>query len=355
MEIDYLIIGQGLAGSLLAWELNQRQKKVFIIDNGELNASQVAAGLINPVTGMRFVKSTDVEQLLPTAKNYYNQLSDYFQHTFYIEKPMLRILRNNKEILACQKRLQQAEYTPYLSKTIPSSPFINASLGLLPQKQTGYLLTKALLSVLKNYFISINAYELDEIKYNEIELSPNIHWKGIRPKQIIFCEGHHATNNPWFSWLPFQPVKGEIITATATERIPQHILNYGHWFIPLDDHHFRTGATFDRTNINTQITVNAKETLLDTLKQVYPSLMLERIINQQAGIRPTTLDKQAFIGHHPIHPELVIFNGFGAKGSLQIPWYSKRLADNLINNRAIPQACNILRYNHLYTQQTGND
>ena len=348
MEIDYLIIGQGLAGSLLAWELSQRQKKVIIVDNGEKNASLVAAGLINPVTGMRFVKSTDVDRLLPVAKDYYNQLSLYFQHTFYIEKPLLRILRNDNEILACQKRLQQAEYTPYLSEPIASSPSINSPLGLLQQKQTGYLLTKALLTALKNHFISINAYLINDIKYDEIELSPKLYWNGIYPKQIIFCEGHHATNNPWFSWLPFQPVKGEIITATATEKIPQHILGYGHWFIPLDDYQFRTGATFDRDKLNTHITMNAKETLLNSLKQVYPRLTLERINNQQAGIRPTTLDKQPFIGNHPIHPELVIFNGFGAKGSLQIPGYGKCLADNLLNNRPIPQSCNILRYTHLY-------
>ena len=349
MEIDYLIIGQGLAGSLLAWELSQRQKKVYIIDNGKENASQVAAGLINPVTGMRFVKSTDVDRLLPVAKEYYNQLSLYFQQTFYIEKPLLRILRNDKEILACQKRLQQAEYTPYLSEPISGSPPINSPLGLLQQNQTGYLLSKALLTALKNYFISINAYEINDIKYNEIELSPTLYWKGIRPKQIIFCEGHLATNNPWFSWLPFQPVKGEIITATATKKIPQHILGYGHWFIPLDCYQFRTGATFDRENLNTHITMDAKETLLNSLKQVYPELTLERINNQQAGIRPATLDKQPFIGNHPKHPELVIFNGFGAKGSLQIPWHSKCLADNLLNNRPIPQACNILRYTHLYS------
>jgi len=349
MEIDFLIIGQGLAGSLLAWELSQRQKKVYIIDNGKENASQVAAGLINPVTGMRFVKSTDVDRLLPTAKDYYHQLSLYFQRTFYIEKPMLRILRNNKEILAYQKRLQQAEYTPYLSTPIPSSPSINASLGLIKQKQTGYLLSKALLTTLKNYFISINAYEINDIKYNEVELSPNLSWKGIQPKQIIFCEGHHASNNPWFSWLPFQPVKGEIITATATQKIPQQILNYGHWFIPLNNYQFRTGATFDRDKLNTLITMDAKETLLATLKQVYPGLTIENINNHQAGIRPTTLDKHPFIGNHPRHPELIIFNGFGAKGSLQIPWYSKCLADNLLNNHPIPQSCNILRYTHLYT------
>jgi len=60
MMIDFLIVGQGLAGSLLAWELIQRGCSVLVVDKGEENASQVAAGLINPVTGIRFVKSGSV-------------------------------------------------------------------------------------------------------------------------------------------------------------------------------------------------------------------------------------------------------------------------------------------------------
>lgn len=344
MKIDYLIIGQGLAGSLLAWELFQRNKKVIIVDNAKENASLVAAGLINPVTGMRFVKSTDVDRLLPVAIKYYHQLSQYFRQSFYIEKPLLRILRNNKELLACQKRLNQPEYLAYLSEIINTSADMHTSTGILKQKQTGYLLTKPLLTSLKEYFISINAYVNAERHYPEIELSPVLKWKNIKPRQIIFCEGHHATQNPWFSWLPFQPVKGEIITATATNKIPQNMVNYGHWFIPLDSCQFRTGATFDRDNLVTSISIKAKETLLTSLKEIYPEITIERIINQQAGIRPTTLDKQPFIGKHPQHPELVMFNGFGAKGSLQIPWYCQQLVANVLHNEPIPESSNILRY-----------
>ncbi|MCK5477740.1 MAG: FAD-binding oxidoreductase [Methylococcales bacterium] len=344
MKIDYLIIGQGLAGSLLAWELLQRNKKVIIVDNSKENASLVAAGLINPVTGMRFVKSTNVDQLLPAAISYYHQLSQHFQQTFYVEKTLLRILRNDKELLACQKRLNQPEYLTYLSEITAASANICLTTGVLKQKQTGYLLTKPLLTTLKEYFISVNAYVNAEVHYQEIELSPVLNWRNIKPQQIIFCEGHHATKNPWFSWLPFQPVKGEIITANATCQIPQNILNYGHWFIPLDSRQFRTGATFDRENLDTSITTKAKKTLLTSLKQIHPGITIERIINQQAGIRPTTLDKQPFIGRHPLHPELVMFNGFGAKGSLQIPWYCQCLAANLLNNVPIPDSSNILRY-----------
>jgi len=348
MEIDYLIIGQGLAGSLLAWELIQRQQKVIIVDNNQENASLVAAGLINPVTGMRFVKSANVDQLLPSAINYYQRLSQVFQQSFYIEKPMLRLLRNKKEIIACQKRFQDPEYDNYLGEILASHPDINSTLGVLKQKQTGYLLTKPLLTALKTYFISVNAYLESEIHYAEITINPTLKWKNIQPKQIIFCEGHHATKNPWFSNLPFQPVKGEIICATATQQIQQSILNYGHWFIPLDNNQFRTGASFDRDNLDTVITAEAKETLVSSLKQVYPSVNIEHISKQQAGVRPTTRDKMPFVGQHPKHSELYIFNGFGAKGSLQIPWHCQNLADHLLHNKAISASSNILRYHSLF-------
>lgn len=346
---DFLIIGQGLAGSLLAWELMQRQKQVLVIDNGQESASLVAAGLINPVTGMRFVKSFDVDRLLPTAKSCYQQLSEHFQQPFYIEKPMLRLLRNEKELLTCQKRLQQAEYNKYLEDIIPSSRSINAPQGVLKQSQTGYLLTQALLKHLKNYFIQKNAYINTQISYNEIILSPTLSWKTLQPKHIIFCEGYMATDNPWFSYLPFQPVKGEIITATSIQTIQQNILNYGHWFIPLDNHQFRTGATFDRDDLSPKTSIAAKETLLSSLKQVYAGLNVDKIISHRAGVRPTTLDKQPFIGQHPKYPSLSIFNGFGAKGSLQIPFYCQRFADTLIDQQPISPASNILRYNSLYT------
>lgn len=348
MKIDYLIIGQGLAGSLLAWELIKRQKKVIIVDNGKKNASIIAAGLINPVTGMRFVKSSHIDQFLPVAIEFYKQLSLNFHQSFYIEKPLLRVLRDKKELVACQKRLDQPEYQAYLSSITHSDSSINSEFGVLNQKKTGYLLSKPLLTTLKDFFISTKAYVNANINYEEINLTPFLQWRNIQPEKIIFCEGFHAINNPWFSWLPFQPVKGEIITATSKKIMQQNILNYGHWFIPLDSHQFRIGATFDRVNLNTTITIQAKQTLLESLKRVYPNLSIDKITNHDAGVRPTTLDKQPFVGYHPHYPELIFFNGFGAKGSLQIPWYCQRLADNLLTHHPLPSFSDIQRYsNHI--------
>ena len=345
MEIDFLVIGQGLAGSLLAWELMQRDCKVIIIDNGKENASQVAAGLINPITGMRFVKSTDVDTLLPTAKQCYLELTAVFQQTFYIEKPMLRLFRSEKELTHCLKRIDHPDYQDYLgSITPPDQPVKNIAtpFGFLQQKQTGYLLTRALLSRLKDFFIARHCYRLADVDYQDIQLQPTLQWQDIFPKRIIFCEGHHATTNPWFSWLPFQPVKGEILTLEQQSQLPDKILNFGDWLIPLNSHHIRIGATFDRENLNTLPTEHGKNNLLNALKSISANLAQATLINHQANIRPCTLDRQPFIGHHPQHAQLAIFNGFGAKGSLQIPWYSRHFVDSLLNNMIMPS--NIQRY-----------
>ena len=336
MDVDVLIIGQGLAGSLLAWELIQRNCKVIIIDNGRENASQVAAGLINPITGMRFVKSTDVDMLLTRAKQCYLELADVFQQNFYIEKPMLRLFRSEKELSHCLERLYDPDYEEYLGPVISSEQTfknIAAPFGFLEQKLTGYLLTLSLLSCLKDFFIARHCYWLADVDYQDIRFRPTLKWQNIFPKQIVFCEGHLAVNNPWFSWLPFQLVKGEILTLAHQSQLPDKILNFGNWLIPLNSDHIRIGATFDRENLNTLPSEHGKKNLLNALTSISANLAQATLINHQANIRPCTLDKQPFVGHHPQYPQLAIFNGFGAKGSLQIPWYSRHFVDSLLSKK----------------------
>jgi glycine/D-amino acid oxidase-like deaminating enzyme len=215
------------------------------------------------------------------------------------------------------------------------NPF-KTPFGFLKQQQTGYLLTRPLLACLKAFFIAHNCYRLADFSYQAIRLRPVLSWQDITPKHIIFCEGFHATTNPWFSWLPFQPVKGEILTLTHQSELPDHIINYGHWLIPLTQNKVRIGATFDRNQLNTHSTDAGKHELLTALQQVTHTDLRLTVLQQQANIRPCTLDKQPFIGYHPHQPQLAIFNGFGAKGSLQIPWYSQQFATALIHNTPLP-------------------
>jgi glycine/D-amino acid oxidase-like deaminating enzyme len=295
------------------------------------------------VTGLRFVKTADVDVLLPIAKACYQHLAQLFRQIFYIEKTMWRLLRNDREFNAAQNRLQQAAYQNYLQPIIPAEPVLNAPQGILPQQHTGTLRTEPLLNSLKDYLIRRQSYQCTMFDYAELDVQ-RLQWRNFAAKHIVFCEGYRAIHNPYFKHLPFQPVKGEILTAETTVSLLPAILNYGYWLIPLSDSVFKTGATFDTQPLNHQITARVKHTLLTELARIYPSLQPVTLLKQQAGIRPATLDKQPFIGTHPRWPGLHIFNGFGAKGSLQIPYYARQFADYLQQQSNLPTTCDIRRY-----------
>jgi len=343
-QVDYLIIGQGLAGSLLAWELIQRNYKVHIIDQQQENASQVAAGLINPVTGMRLVKNENIETLLPCAKQQYQALSHFFKNSFYQEKTLLRIVRNDKELKKYQQRLQEPSYLDFLKSELQTPPpELIAPLGLIQQKQTGTLDTVPLLNQLKDFFQKKQCYQATTFDYQDLSLENDLSWQGIHAKKIIFCEGYQAINNPWFQYLPFQLAKGEILSFRSDIPIIPQMLNYGRWFIPSPNQQFRIGATFENNVIDTLPTEKAKNDLIATLHKIYPSIKSAQLTKHQANIRPTTLDKAPFIGQHPKHKNLYIFNGFGSKGSLQIPFYSQHFVDYLADNIPLDKRVDINR------------
>ncbi len=344
-HVDYLIVGQGLAGSLLSWELIKQGCTIHLVDNLKENASQIAAGLINPITGMRLVKHNAIETLLPCAEKTYQELSHFFQQDFYTQKSMQRILRSKKELIKYQQRVKSNDYLQYLEPELKQAPkLIAAPLGFIQQKQTGHLLTRKLLNCLKHYLQEKQSYQVKQFEYQDLQYAKEIVWHEIIAKKIIFCEGYQAIYNPWFKYLPFQLAKGEILTLTAKQAISQDMLNFGYWYLPLDLHQFRTGATFDNTVLNTEPSLQGKKTLLDALYKIVPSLNAAVLTAHQANIRPTTLDKAPFIGQHPEYKNLYIFNGFGAKGSLQIPYYSQHFVQHLLHQKPIANNVNSLRY-----------
>lgn len=343
MPIDVLIVGQGLAGSLLAWTLLQQHFRVMVLDDGAENASRVAAGLINPVTGQRLVKTADVDTLLPAAMACFQQLSAAFQQRFFVPMPMWRLLKTAQQQALAVQRLQQAEYQAYLAGCSAAPVDINSAYGVLHQQQTGYLRTRPLLAALRDFFIAKGSYRQLRLDYQELVLQPCLQWRDVQPQHIVFCEGYQATANPWFGTLPFQPAKGEILECQALEALPAQILNYGHWLIPLDAQHFKMGATFIPGQTDNQPTSLARRQLLAGLAAVRPGLSID-VLAQHAGIRPATLDKQPFVGAHPIHPRMHIFNGFGAKGSLAIPWHAQQFVLALQQRATQPNTSHIQRY-----------
>ncbi|MDX8404155.1 MAG: FAD-dependent oxidoreductase [Mariprofundaceae bacterium] len=343
---DVLIVGAGLAGSSLAYRLMERGKRVLLVADPDIpSASRVAAGLINPVTGQRLVLQKNIKTLLTSAHSFYHQLEELFDRKIFHNREMLRIIRNEKELAAWQKRKLDPAYEPYLGDFRENDAFINAPEGLFSQHHTAFLDTNRLLDTLHHYFSEYKSMLVGKVHYDDISLTlDGVHWQGLRAKKIIFCEGWRGSNNPWFTQLPFQPTKGEIVTLHTDFRLPDYIVNSGNWIIPIDQHTFKLGATYDWQILDENETNDAQEKLMKALNQILVHPFKSEFIEQKAGVRPGSRDKQPFIGFHAEYSQLGIFNGFGSKGSLLTPWYSDMFARHITHGEPLPANADIARF-----------
>jgi glycine oxidase len=344
---DYLIIGQGLAGSILAWQLIQAGKKVLVLDDQHKTAaSWVAAGLINPLAGMRFNCAPHTDAWLDSAHTLYQKLGQQFGQVYWHPIAMQRLFRSREQIQFYQR--QRDKQLPYLGDPLTIQQLeseINANYGGFTQFYTGYINTQALLTDLANWLTGQQALQYHNINYQTFSLHEDyVRYAELQAKQVIFCEGYRMQDNPWFQALPLQPDKGEILDLQSTQTLTKHIINGSHWLIPQGKLRYRFGSTHEHKHIDTQTTTQARQELAQGLQTLLKQPKLVNIIGQQAGVRPATSDRQPFIGTHPQQTRLHIFNGFGARGALTIPWYAKRLRDYLLYQQPLPENADIQRY-----------
>lgn len=348
-KLDFIIVGQGLAGSLLGWRLIQQGCSILIVDPClEQTASRTAAGLINPITGKRLVKTQYIEDYLSAAMQLYSELAATFSKDFWHDMQQVRLFQSKGDDEPWKKRQTDPAYSPYLGGQFnaDSKTYLGKeSAGGFEQKKCGYLDTVLLLDTLRGYFQEKVFFTKQHLNTGELVMGKSsVQWKGFAAKKLIFCDGFQLQHNPWFSWLPLQPAQGEIFTLRASKSIPDEIVQFGKWLLPLKNGQFRLGSTWQWNPIDEQATDKSETELMEALNKQFPSLSDAQLIEKKIGVRPGTRDKMPFLGSHPYHPNLTVFNGFGSKGAMMIPWYSACFSRYLTEGLGLPDFADIKRY-----------
>lgn len=346
---DFLIIGQGLAGSLLARELIRRGRRVRVLDDGHRTASsRVAAGLINPLAGMRFNAAPETGVWLEQLRRSYGGIADALHTRPYLhEVPMQRLLRSPEQRRFLERQQRNPAAAAYLGRPFgpgQADPGIRAPHGGFEQHATGFVDLPRLLDDLRDWLQGQAAYARQTIDHAAIGIQEtHIRLGGHQARQIVFCEGYRMLDNPWFGDLPLQPDQGEMLRLASQRPLCHHIINGAHWLVPLGDGHYRFGATHEHQRIDGRPSTQGREQLLQGLRQLLQDHSGIEIEAHAAGVRPATRDRQPLVGTHPRLRRLHLFNGFGARGALSIPWYATRMADYLLDGRPLPEKADIAR------------
>lgn len=327
-KVDYIIIGQGLAGSVLAHQLILRNKTVFVIDNNhERSSSKVAAGIINPITGPRLALSDNFNHYYPQAYHYYSLLEQTLGVTLWHELKQHRLIQNQTQADYLQKRFTDTQYQSTIGSTI-HSPYFTSDLGSVDINQSALIDSKQLIQATQNFLIENQSYDSRKLDYQQLEISNNGFGVGNTfAPHIIFCEGFQAINNPWLDHLPFKLSKGEILTI-KTDTPVTHLLNWGHWLAPFGDM-AKLGSNYQWNDLTDKPSKLIKSQLIESL---YSNTTIEgQITHHEVGIRPTTTQRKPFIGPLNNLNGAYCFNGFGSKGCLLIPHFAELFCEHLLN------------------------
>jgi glycine/D-amino acid oxidase-like deaminating enzyme len=348
-RVDYILVGQGIAGTVLAWTLIEQGKSVFIIDDPAYsNASRIAAGLYNPVVFKRLVKSWMADELIPIMDDFYPRIERKLNIKCYHKKQIVKLFAEPNEKEFWLKKTKE-EVGKYLSPVINEeflADIVNVTLGSSEVEHAGNLETLLFLNASSEYFRKHDLLLEERFSYNDLKiLADRVNYKNTEASKIIFCEGHKNTDNPWFGHLPFKLTKGEIITVKLSHGhvIPDNkVINKGVFILPLGNNKYKVGSTYEWNELTDETTERGREELKGKLEKILKVPF--EIIAHEAGIRPTVNDRRPILGLHPQHPALGIFNGMGTKGVMLAPYFAKQLVNFLENKTPLNSEVDIQRF-----------
>lgn len=343
--IDYLIVGSGLAGISFAEKAIENNKSIFVIDVPLQNSSRIAGGLYNPVILKRFSSVWQANEQLVLLEKFYEIIEDKLNTQFNFKIPIIRKFysieeQNNWFIASDKKDLAAYLSTKLISKKIKG---IDSPYDYGEVKHTGYVDVALLIEKYKNYLLNKNLFLEEVFDYALLEINPDfIQYKNIKAKHIIFAEGFGMHSNPLFKHLPLDGTKGELFIIKAPNLDLNVIVNTSVFILPLGNHLFKVGATYnwqDKTNTPTQ---EGKRELIDRIKEILNCDF--EIISHFAGVRPTVKDRKPIIGTHPQNPRIHILNGLGTRGVMIGPQMAKVLFNNIEFNIPLNIEIDIKRF-----------
>ncbi|WP_406682836.1 FAD-binding oxidoreductase [Seonamhaeicola sp. MEBiC1930] len=345
MQVDYIIVGVGLAGINFCEQLRINGKSFVVFDNDSQLSSAVAGGLYNPVVLKRFTSVWKSKEQLELALPVYEQLEKLLDVTLDYKIPVYRKFASTEE----QNNWFAASDKPMLSEFLSdkiiknTNNYINASFGFGEVFKTGRIDVKTLINRYKEFLKRDSRFLKLHFSYDELEVNSNfVQYQNIRANKIVFAEGFGVLQNPYFKALPLVPAKGELLIIHAPELKIDFVLKSAAFLVPLKDDLYLVGATYEWKDLTNNVSLKGREELLGKLKKLITCPF--EVVSQVAGVRPTVKDRRPLVGKHSKHENMFVLNGLGTRGVMIGPYVAKQLYNFIENKIPLEKEIDIRRF-----------
>lgn len=331
MSARVLLVGQGLAGTALGLELEAAGIGFVIASAGHADAaSRIAAGLINPVTGQRWVKPEQIDVLRPEAEAFYRRAEQTLGVALWRPLRLRRLWRDAEERARIGPKLARGELSPYAAAADGGDDGVavrGAARVDLP----------ALLAHAEARWLAAGKLRRAQVAAKELQVgAAGVRWGGEEFARVVFCTGVGTLACEWFAGVPGVVAQGEILDVAGAGLAAGEARNReGLWLIGVGDDHARVGATYGRGIETATVTAEARAALLAAARAMSGSEEL-RVVDQVAGLRLTLPDRRPIAGLHPGSRRVGWCGGLGSKGALWAPRLARAWREFLQERAALP-------------------
>ncbi len=324
---DHIVVGHGLAGLALEFELTRRGHHVLVIDAEDASASsRVAAGLVTPITGKRFTVLPDYDRLFDEASQFYESLGSPL-----LRRPALRLFVDAEERARFVAR--RASLATHLAADDEAHAlardhgWLDEHGGCLMPYAARLEIRKA--SALRRAALGsryLNA-RVDVAALTCRDSAVQIDALDVAARHLSFCDGALGRGNPWLGDLRFTPAKGEILVVDFDAADIDVTLHARGLWLTRDDTPttYRLGATFEPEVLDTQPTNAARTAMVDAMQSVVGRAFVVR--EHHAALRPILVNRRPAAGLLAAQPRIGWINGLGARGALLAPNMARQYCD----------------------------
>ena len=331
-ETNTIIVGQGIAGSMMAYMLHLQQIPFIVIDPGYVNtASRIAAGMFTPITGKRKTIQPLALQQISFAVKTYRAAEELIGCSFLHAENVYQVYVSESEQNDWMAKSAQCDYSELISIHPNPLPHIKQEIGACEITNSGWVDCGIMINGFADWLHRNGALLSVEFIYSDLKIGEDaMEYHGIKFKNIIFCEGYRAVVNPFFN-ENIIPCKGDMLTIQYDQAAMSKIIKKNSiYLVGKGNGIFKAGSTYHWNNSN-----NEPDEVDKAVLKMQLEAMLEKdfsVINHQSAIRPTTKNREVIVRQHPDYSGMFMLNGMGTKGVLQAPWFTERLVKLVLAN-----------------------
>jgi len=340
-----IIVGQGLAGTLVAYNLLMRNEAFIMIDEQpQFSASKVATGLFNPINGRRMVVSRNAVEFLKKAEETYLGIEKLIGEKIYFRQNIYQLFGSIKDQNDFSRRNETPDFRHFVNSSPPKEQHLKNEYGAFETRQSGWVSISLMIELFAQKMLEQNRLMTETFEYDKLLQNADKTWqyKQIKADKVIFCEGYKGQRNPFFNRLPIRRSKGELLIIRCNNISKEKIIKKSIYLVHIGNGFYKAGSTYDWNAETESPEQPARQYLAEKLDALLDCEY--EITDHLAGIRAVIPDLKVAVGEHPEQKWLYVFNGLGARGAMHAPYYAGALVQYLMDGMELPDYADVKRF-----------